>query len=171
MSFIGIDLAGKVKNPTGIAAINTKTFIKEVYSDEDILKFVDEHKPEVVAIDAPFSIPEDEWRGSDDQLRQDGFKPLSPRFPTMQLLSRRAQKLVAALRKKYKVIETFSRAIEETLALDKTGVEHRLEAIISDHQYDAFLCALTAKALSQEKTKMYGNPHDPNDQIHVPENE
>jgi len=172
MSVIGIDLAGKPKNPSGIAVLNDNTIVKEVYTDIEIMRVIEEYKPKVIAIDAPFSLPKDGmWRPSDYELRSEGYSVLSPKFPTMQMLVRRAMELVKTLRKKYKVIEVFPRATEEILALDKITVERKLDRIITKDEYDAFLCALTANAYLEKKVRILGSAVDINDQIVVPEKE
>ncbi len=55
---VGIDLAGSPKRRTGICVL--RDFIAEthvVFSDEEILNFVDEAHPALVPIDAPLSLP------------------------------------------------------------------------------------------------------------------
>ncbi len=148
MKVIGIDLAGKDKNPTGFCImINGKTEVRLLHSNEEILKVVDEIEPDVIAVDAPFSFPEDGYyRDSDNKLQEEGFKPLSPRFPGMQPLVERAMKLVPELRKNYRVIEVFPRATEKILGLEEKKT----------HEYDALLCALTGKYYYEGKFRAIG---------------
>lgn len=167
MKSLGIDLAGKEKNPSGVALLNQKVTVKELYNDSDILNFVEKTKPTIISIDSPFSIPQGYWRSSDLQLKEAGFKPLSPKFPTMQMLTRRAMKLLAVLRKKYHVIEVFPRATEKILCADKTTFESKYNLELSDHEYDAILCAITGKLHLEGKTKTFGSD-DENDQIVIP---
>lgn len=59
LSILGIDLAAKTENQTGIAFIsNRRIFLKTLYSNEDIINEIVRCKPSVVAIDAPLSLPE-----------------------------------------------------------------------------------------------------------------
>jgi predicted nuclease with RNAse H fold len=169
MFVIGIDLATSPTIPSEIAIMNGSVIIKEVYTDEHILQIVDEYQPKVVAIDAPLSTPEDEWRSSDLEIMNMDFQMISPKIPIMLILTRRAHKLVMELRKNCKVIETNPKAVEEILAIEKIAVERKLDKILTDGEYDAFLCGLTAKAHFLRKTTFYGNPADINDQIFLPE--
>ncbi len=142
MKVAGIDLAGKEKNPTGFCILTeNETKTKILFSDDEILKEIEKERPDCIAIDAPFWLPKvGVWRPCDVKLLKRGFRPLSPMLPTMKLLTLRALKLVRILVKKgYKVIEVFPRATEKILGLSK-------EPRKNEHEYDALLCALTAKA-------------------------
>lgn len=55
---VGIDLAGSPKRPTGLCVLrglSAETHV--VFSDDDILNFVDEACPALIPIDAPLSLP------------------------------------------------------------------------------------------------------------------
>ena len=55
---IGLDLAGLPKNPSGVAKLCGKQLeTREIYSDAEILELCENVRPEVVAIDAPLSLP------------------------------------------------------------------------------------------------------------------
>ncbi|MFQ6055669.1 MAG: hypothetical protein ACE5J3_06785, partial [Methanosarcinales archaeon] len=112
---------------------------------------IEKIKPDLIAIDAPFSFPKTGYfREGDSLLRKEGFHPLSPKFPGMQPLVKRAIKIVKILREKnYKVIEVFPRASEKILGLDK-------EKKANKHEYDALLCALTGKHYLQGKFRSFG---------------
>lgn len=147
MKVVGIDLAGKPKNPTGFCVLTDNfTETKLVYSDEDILREVEVAKPKCIAIDAPFWLPRDGvWRPGELSLLKRGFKPISPVFPTMRILAMRAGKLVRILKDRgFRTIEVFSKASEGVLGLSKEPRKNKDE-------YDALLCALTAKAYLEEK--------------------
>ena len=147
MKVVGIDLAGKVENPTGFCLLTESgSQTKLLFSDMEILKEVDEIKPDCIAVDAPFWIPRfGAWRPSDEKLLKRGFQPLSPLLPTMRTLTLRASHLVKVLRERgYKVIEVFSNASEKVLGLSKEPRKNKDE-------YDALLCALTAKAYLEGK--------------------
>lgn len=101
VSILGIDLAAKTENQTGIAFIcNRRIFLKTLYSNEDIINEVVRCKPSVVAIDAPLSLPEGRcclekdcscsvgghFRRSDREMRKfGGVLPLT--FPGMKTLT------------------------------------------------------------------------------------
>lgn len=141
MKVVGIDLAGKNENPTGFCLLDDSgSHIKLLFRDEEILREVDDSRPDCIAIDAPFWLPQGTWRPSDEKLLKRGFQPVSPLFPTMRILVLRAMSLVRTLKEKeYNVIEVFSSASERVLGLSKEPRKNKDE-------YDALLCALTAKA-------------------------
>lgn len=101
VSILGIDLAAKTENQTGIAFIcNRRIFLKTLYSNEDIINEVVRCKPSVVAIDAPLSLPQGRcclekdcscsvgghFRRSDREMRKfGGVLPLT--FPGMKTLT------------------------------------------------------------------------------------
>jgi predicted nuclease with RNAse H fold len=142
-----LDLAGKPENPTGFCVLtDAGTETRLLHTDEEIVREIDNVKPDVIAIDAPFWLPRQSfgrmapWRNCEQLLIKRGFRPLSPMMPTMQQLAERAMKLTRELRAKgYNVFETFPRAAEQVLGLSK-------EPRRNQDEYDALLCALTGKA-------------------------
>lgn len=142
MKVVGIDLAGKVENPTGFCLLTEEgSQTKLLFTDTEILKEVEDAKPECIAIDAPFWMPvSGAWRPSEEKLLKRGFQPISPLFPTMRILVLRASHLVKVLKERgYNVIEVFANASEKVLGLSKETRKNKDE-------YDALICALTAKA-------------------------
>lgn len=146
MKVIGIDLAGKEENDTGLCVLIDKNIeVMLLHSDMEILKKIEEVKPDVIAIDAPFWIPKFKdrltpWRHSEELLIKRGFNPISPTLPMMQLLANRAAHLVSVLKeRKYNVIEVFARASEEIYGLSKEPRKNKDE-------YDALICAFTGKS-------------------------
>ncbi len=144
MIVIGIDLAGKDKNPTGVCVLGEKTETNTLFADDEIISEVMRVKPDLVAIDAPLSFPASGYyRQAEELLSQRGFKPLSPLFPYMRILVERGMKLKAEFEKSgIKVIEVYPKASESFLGLNKT--EHA-----NEHEYDALVCALTGKCFLQ----------------------
>lgn len=152
MKVIGIDLAGLEKNPSGFCILTGKgSEAKILYYDSDIIKEIEREDPDVIAIDAPFSFPDEGYfRDGDFLLKKEGHSPLSPKFPGMQPLVKRAIKLVRILReKRHVVIEVFPRATENILSLSR-------ERGVNKDQYDALLCALTGKHYLEGKFKVLG---------------
>ena len=142
MKVVGLDLAGKFENPTGFCSMTENgTETKLLFTDEEIIDEIEKIKPDCIAIDAPFWIPQfGAWRPSDEKLLKRGFQPLSPLLPAMRLLALRASHLVKILRENgQNVIEVFANASEKVLGLSKEPRKNKDE-------YDALLCALTAKA-------------------------
>ena len=159
MRVVGIDLAGKQENATGFCLFITpgkeaplgKTETKLLSTDAEIIREVDSSRPECIAIDAPFWLPPSTggrlqpWRTSETLLMKRGYRPLSPMLPSMKMLTLRAMKLVKIFKEKgYNVIEVFPRATENILGLSKQPRKNQDE-------YDALLCALTAKSYLQGK--------------------
>lgn len=147
MRLVGIDLAGKPENPSGFCALSEDGCqTKIVFSDDEIMKNIEELKPDCIAIDAPFWLPMNgAWRPSDEKLLKRGFQPVSTLFPTMKILVLRASHLVKTLKEKgYRVIEVFSSASEVALGLSKEPRKNKDE-------YDALLSALTAKSFLEGK--------------------
>ena len=147
MKVVGVDLAGKVENPTGFCLLTDEgAQTKLLFTDTDILREIENVKPDCIAIDAPFWLPRTgAWRPSEEKLLRRGFQPLSPLLPTMRLLTLRASHLVRILKERgYKVIEVFSNASEKVLGLSKEPRKNKDE-------YDSLLCALTAKAYLENK--------------------
>lgn len=151
MRVVGLDLAGKPENPSGFCLLTDEgSETKLLYADLEILKEVESAKPDCVAIDAPLWILRSKekiipWRPCDSLLLKKGFRPLSIALPSMQMLAQRARHIASVLReRKYKVIEVFPRATEKILNLSK-------ESRKNEHEYDALLCALTAKAFLEGK--------------------
>ncbi len=150
MKVIGIDLAGKPENPTGFCILEAdgevKTEIRILKEDSEILKAIEEARPDCIAIDAPFWTPASGfWRRSEELLMKRGFKPVSPKLPSMQVLALRAKGIVQALRAKgFRVIEASAFATEKILQVSR-------EPKGNEHEYEALLCALTAKFYLDKK--------------------
>ncbi|MEM7815825.1 MAG: DUF429 domain-containing protein [Candidatus Aenigmatarchaeota archaeon] len=118
MKVIGIDLAGKESNPTGLCILSPeKTETLEIFSDMKIFEKVEIERLDLIAIGAPFGFPTSGWYGdSDRKLMEIGLKPLPPKFPGMKHLVFRAMRIVKALRSQgFNVIEVFPRATEKIL--------------------------------------------------------
>ncbi|MFH1229336.1 MAG: DUF429 domain-containing protein [Candidatus Aenigmatarchaeota archaeon] len=147
MKAVGIDLAGKDENPTGFCIISEEgSQIKILHKDSEILDEIERAKPDCIAIDAPTWLPiNGAWRPCDEKLIKRGFQPISSLFPTMKIVIFRAMSLVKTLKQRgYTVIEVFSGASEKMLGLSKEPRKNKDE-------YEALLCALTAKAYLEGK--------------------
>ncbi|MFP4115807.1 MAG: DUF429 domain-containing protein [Candidatus Aenigmatarchaeota archaeon] len=159
MKVLGLDLAGKDENDTGFCLLDgSKVETHVVKADVEILELVKGADPDVIAIDAPLSFPEDGmYRGCDQRLRDRGYDVLSPNFPGMRVLVNRALSLVKKLKREddFEVIEAFPRATEKILPVKK-GKN------MTEDEHDAFLCALTGKKYLQGE-------HENLDGIIIPE--
>lgn len=181
MLAVGLDLAGVETRPTGFCLLkNMKAQASLLYEDEAILKEIEKSKPEVVAIDAPLSLPA--GRESIDQktnvhLRECDKELLWRRikfFPVtlgpMRKLTNRGIKLGRTLENmNFKVIEVYPGGAQDVLriprkqqglkslkaGLEKIGVEG-LSDRMSDHELDAVTCAFVGKLWLEGKAVIYG---------------
>ena len=152
----GLDLAGKEKNPSGIAFV-VNGVLKEymlLHSNEEIVSKIIEKRVSVVAVDAPLSHAEG-FRKVDLKMIKKGFKLLPPGWKSMKLLVERAVKIKNLLEKeKITVIEThplsaykntgvgdLRSALKHFINLRGVDVEKLPKDII-----DAIICAAVAWA-------------------------
>jgi predicted nuclease with RNAse H fold len=91
-TIIGIDLAGVSKNPTGWVLWKNKTVSAcHLYNNNEIIKSSTTQQPNLIAIDAPLSLPtKGVMRKADLQMHENGYPVLPPRFPAMEKLILRA---------------------------------------------------------------------------------
>lgn len=178
MSVIGIDPAGMPKNDTGIAIFenkNVRTCL--VHEDDEIVEVVEKERPELVAIDAPFSKPKQgSFREADLALRKYGTLPLNMRG--MVSLTERGIKLKEKLGG-FGLIEVFPKATalilgyydedgrrmqKNMLAFGITGEPEK--RLLSKDEIDAISAAITGYLHLQGKTKEVG---DEEGRIVIPE--
>jgi len=162
MKAVGIDLAGKEKNPTGMCTLyrNSSSFsvlsLKTLYGDRDIIEYATRNKADVVAIDAPLIEGEIRVREGDIILKKYGALP--PTMPSMRELSIRAMKIAKLV--EGQVIEVFPTASAKILGFyNKDYREMALLAGIkarNKHEVDAYVAALTGMLYLEGKTEMAG---------------
>ncbi|MGH7274392.1 MAG: DUF429 domain-containing protein, partial [Nitrospiria bacterium] len=72
---VGVDLAGSPKRNTGICLLKgmTVTSCVTVYSDDEILAFIEKAVPDIIAIDAPLNLPP--GRKSLEERTGEHFRP------------------------------------------------------------------------------------------------
>ncbi len=165
MWFAGIDLAGKEENPTAICLYDVKRegfLMKTVYSDEQIIAVLDQFKPKIIAIDAPFTLPAEGkgFRKAEKELISIGYRPISLRVPSMRLLYDRAKRLLPKLMKYGEVIEVFSTASLSSLRITKDFVEKIFQRKISKDEMDAFACCMSAIYYHKGKYRELGNKEE-----------
>ncbi len=119
MVIIGFDLAGVETRPTGYCRLKKlKAETALLYSDEEIVKIVKENQPEVIAVDAPLSLPlgrktiEDQngehLRESDRELSRRGIKFFPITLGPMRKLTTRGIHLKAVFEENgFRVIEAY----------------------------------------------------------------
>ena len=105
---IGIDLTGSDKRPSTLAMLKGNSlYIYDFRDIEEMINFIVDESPKVVAIDAPFQLPrKGAFRDCDKKMKKMGMKPLPPVWRGMRKLVARARKLIENL-KFHEVIETF----------------------------------------------------------------
>jgi len=173
---IGIDLAGKEKNPTGLAIWKlprVKTCL--VYMDEEILKAVTLAKPIIVAIDAPLKLPKKGiLRKADKELIKKGYRIFPPGLQAMKTLTLRAVRLNKLITEKgLKTVEVHPTSTRKALNMPakewKTiqeifknmGLKGTLEErSLKPHEVDAITAALTAHLHMQGLTETVGDYHE-----------
>ena len=172
MKVIGIDLAGRMTNPSGFALLfDRRIETRLIYSTKEIIELCMHERPSVVAIDAPLSLPKrGNLRKADASLIKRGFRVFPPTFAGMRSLTERGVRLAKELRaKKIKVIEIHPRT--SGLLLFKTPRRMRwmselskwgwqLEGIANEHEIDAAMAALTGALCLEGKTEEVGAPRE-----------
>ena len=183
MIVVGIDLAGSEKRNTGICALNdnleAKCFI--AHKNEEILEIVEKLRPDLIAIDAPLSLPKGRksldrkekihFRECDRKLLELGIKFFPITLGPMRILTKRGIKLRKILEKKgYKVIEVYPGATQDILriarknvslkklrsGLKKLGIKIERRELSHD-ELDAVTAAFTGYLHLKGKTISLGN--------------
>lgn len=158
MKIVGVDLAGKEKNPTGLCVMDEKMKLMTVYMNQEIIKLVE--NSDIVAIDAPIMKGEPRMRNADRKLKKYGA--MSPKMKSMKSLTRRGSDLAEKLGKmEIEIIEVFPTATAKILKVydknwkkmaEKLGIPAR-----NEHEVDAYLAARTAKHHLKGETELIGN--------------
>jgi predicted nuclease with RNAse H fold len=182
MKIIGIDLAGSEKRKTGICILNEKLKANCfcVFKQKEILNLIEKEKPDLIAIDAPLSLPKGRrslkrkskfhFRKCDRELWKLGIKFFPITLGPMRKLTERGMKLKKILEKKYKVIEVYPGATQDLLGIPrkqkglknlKKGLE-RFKIKISKKspngdELDAITCAFTGFLYLKGKFKAIGD--------------
>ena len=158
---MGIDLAGKPENPTGICFLNKNSLdFLTAFSDDEILSFILENNPDLIIIDAPLSLPKGRcclsnkcdcskigghFRAAEVEMRKYG-RTLPLTFRGMRMLTERAITLSKNLKPLYEVIESHPRTIQKILGLQNTQKIEKYFPIppdISEHELDALMLVIT----------------------------
>jgi len=152
-------LAGSPKRVTGLCYLDSsmKCVAARAKLDDEILAFIQELKPRLVAIDAPLSFPPAgrSMRRCDEKLKRLGLKPLPPTLGPMKMLTTRAVRLKKILESLgYEVIEVFPTGARPFLNFPskKEGAKRLRESLlklgvrglpeeVDEHILDAVICA------------------------------
>jgi predicted nuclease with RNAse H fold len=181
-SVLGVDLAGVPHRPTGMCllqGLRAKTFLS--YSDSEIIECVEDEKPDLIAIDAPLTLPpgretiEDRngvhYRICDMELqrRKIPFFPIT--LGPMRMLTVRGIELRGEFEKRgFRAVEMYPGGAQDIWGIprarrDLTGLRRGLQRLgikglkkeISDHELDATTGALVGLLFLQDKAEVYGN--------------
>jgi hypothetical protein len=181
MSVVGLDLAGVEGRPTGLCILeDMKAETSLVYTDEEIFKRIQRIRPEIVAIDAPLSLPTGResieqrtnvhLRECDKELRQRGIRFFPITLGPMRKLTTRGIKLREILESNhFRVIEVYPGGAQDILriarkqqgleklraGLEKLGIKG-LNDRMSNHELDAVTCAFVGKLFLEGKSITYG---------------
>lgn len=173
---VGIDLAGKERNPTGFAVWeNARVKTCLVYTDNEILEAVLCVKPAIVAIDAPLKFPKRGiLRKADEMLIKKGYRVFPPGLPAMKTLTLRAVRLNKLIAEKgLNTIEIHPTSTRKTLnmptkdwetiqaILKSMGLGGTLEERrLTSHELDAVTAALTGYFHMQGLTEAIGEEEE-----------
>jgi predicted nuclease with RNAse H fold len=131
MKILGIDLAGSEKRKTGICSLNEKLEANCfcLFKNKEILDLIEKEKPDLIAIDAPLSLPKGRkslkrklkihFRECDKELWKFKIKFFPITLGPMRKLTERGIKLRKILEKKYKVIEVYPGATQDILKIPR----------------------------------------------------
>jgi hypothetical protein len=173
---IGIDLAGKPENPTGWATWeNKKVETRLLYMDNQILEAITQSKPEIIAVDAPFSLPKTGiLRKADREMIKSGYRVFPPTLSAMRILTMRAIKLNRLIAEEgFKTIEVHPTSTCKALnmppkdwgkiqtALTQISLEGDFNVcVLAPHEIDAVMAALTACLYVRNKTEALGDEEE-----------
>lgn len=186
---IGVDLAAREQNDTGVCILNRKAILKVVRGDEELIQEITAASPRIVAIDAPLTLPAGRCcfasscdcmnrgknlRSADRELISKGYRVFPPGFAWMKDLTMRGIKLRRLLEKKFRVIEVHPRTSLLALNWREADVYEYLEKKgygnlnpKNEHEFDAIICAITGLLHLEGKTIRIGDEGE--GQIVIPE--
>ena len=160
IKIVGVDLAAKVKNPTGVAVLNIYDFNKDgidailnvslVHENNEIIHTAE--NATLVAIDSPLTFPKTGIaRELDKATMSRGFKVFPALFSYMKDLTKRGVLLAENLTKKgINVIEVHPRSSMKIMDLSPMEVKRMFfdkpQRAPKLHEIDAVVCALTGLA-------------------------
>ena len=189
MKVAGIDLAGSEKRPTGICILEgRKATVLVVHTDGEILRTVGEDV-QVVAIDAPLSLPRGRcclrddcpcagrahFRTCDLELRRMKIKFFPITLGPMRQLTLRGLALKEKLEKReIRVFETYPGAAQDIWGIprqkDPQGLQQGLKRFklrgnwsrreVTKDELDAFTCALVAREELKGNAIAIGDPEE-----------
>lgn len=180
---VGVDLAGSPKRNTGICLLRgmTAASFATLHTDEEILAFIDGARPDLVAIDAPLSLPPgrrsieertgEHFRSCDRELLKRGIRFFPITLGPMRALTTRGIGLKETLlRRGYEVIEIYPGAAQDLWkiarkqgglsklrrGLEKLGLK-KLARDMNGDELDAVTGALVGRLYLKGEAEVLGN--------------
>ncbi|ADP77435.1 Protein of unknown function DUF429 [Methanothermus fervidus DSM 2088] len=174
---VGVDLAGKDKNASGIAILNKNNiYTTEKYYDNEIIEIC--KKARIVVFDAPLSLPKGRccleincecskfghFRKSDIEIRKYG-KVLPLTFRGMKKLVFRAIKLkniIESLNKNTCVIETHPNTAKKMIDVSilKRFKTNKKISKMTIHEFDAMIAAIVGYFYKKKKYIALGDKNE-----------
>ncbi|MBC8494878.1 DUF429 domain-containing protein [archaeon] len=182
MKIIGLDLAGNEERITGFCLLTEEIEdICELKTNEEIIKKVDDMKPDVVVIDAPLSFPnKGNWRQAEYELNNKKIKFYPPKgLVEVEKLVLRAIALKEHFSSKgFLVIEVHSGASYDILKMPRKNNYMEIKRLLkiygllvprrdySQVELDAIMAAFTGLLFLEAKVEFLGDEDE--GQIVVP---
>ena len=125
----GLDLSVKENKPSGFSIVksNKRSHVElivldKVYSDAEIIDYIEKYNVDIIAIDSPLSIPLNKsYRDVDLKMIKMGFRVLPPTWTYMKQLTMRAIRIVEELKKHSPYIEVIETHPSSCLKSSKCG--------------------------------------------------
>lgn len=179
---LGIDLAGVEHRPSGACVLRGfRAETSLVFTDSEILELVQKTKPDLVAIDAPLTLPpgrksmeertDRHLRPADEELRRRRIPFFPITIGPMRGLTVRGIELKRKIRRLgFRADEIYPGGAQDILHIPRAkrnlrGLRRGLEKLgikglrknASDHELDAATGALVGKLFLQGKAEVYGD--------------
>jgi len=132
VTIVGIDLAGSPKRNTGVCILRGRTITKwaTVFSDNEILTFVQNAEPDLIAIDAPLNLPPgrktmddrngEHFRPCDRELLKRGIRFFPITLGPMRALTLRGISLKRRFRRKgFDIVEIYPGAAQDIWGISR----------------------------------------------------
>jgi len=189
LKFIGIDLAGSPKRPTGFCLVdsNSQVECQLLYTDKEILEAVRGSAGKVAAIDAPLALPKGRhclgehcrgrahFRTCDRVLTRMRIKGFPITIGPMRMLTSRGMHVAKRLEKMgVRAVETFPGGAQDILGMPRKQVSLEalqralaeictgeiLERKLTGDELDAINCALVARDYASGSYLAIGDPSE-----------
>jgi len=171
---IGIDLTGSEQRPSGVATLydGGQVITARLKTDLDIISRVIADSPDIISIDSPLSLPEDQnkiYRDCELELKRRGIGVYWCLLPSMKSLTMRGISLAARLRGGgFNVIESYPGAAQDILGIPRKnkGIKVLAEGLaaygikgnlaVSHDELDAITAAIVGQLYLEGKCEALG---------------